>query len=695
MNSLELLNAYLKRLEARFRLAAFARGAAVTAVSALTATVLIVLATNWFAFSDQSLTAGRVALFLCVAFGLGFGLALPLTRLNRRRTARDAERVAPEFNQRLVTIAERQADGEPQPFLELLAADTLQLAGEVAPERIVRRPLLVGFSSAAFASAGALLWLVFGASGFLGHGARLLWAGPPKDIARQAFYDIQIAPGDRTIRRGGSQTVSAQLVGFESASVRLFARYQDSSKWEEAPMLPREGSTAYEFLFAGLPATVEYYAAAGRVRSKTYTLTVVDVPNVKRMRVTYRYPSWTGMPSDTEDPASGDLRAVEGSEAEIAIETDRPLSNGQLVLEDGQRITLERADGNWQRARLKIQADGAYHIAAIDRGEAVRLTDDFFIDVQKDTQPLVRLLRPGRDARVLPIEEVPIAVEAADDFGLHAFNLHYSVNGGEEKVVPLLKSKGERDVNGTFLLALEDYKLVPGDVVAFYASANDARSSTKTDIFFIEAQPYEREYTQSQQMGGGMQGMQGEGEQRQGQISQRQKEIIAATWNQLREKSADKKAIAENARFLSEMQAKLREQAESLATRMGRRELSQENEEFQGFSKDMQEAAKAMGEAAEQLKGARWQEAVAPEQKALQHLLRAEATFRQIQVAFGNRGGQRGGQGGGGNQARDLENLFDLELDTERNRRQLVHYRTVYTRFEPALLRITVPEATS
>src|SRR5437763_15808036 len=36
----------------------------------------------------------------------------------------------------------------------------------------------------------------------------------------------------------------------------------------------------------------------------------------------------------------------------------------------------------------------------------------------------------------------------------------------------------------------------------------------------------------------------------------------------------------------------------------------------------------------------------APEQKALQHLLRAEAAYRQIQVAFGSRGGQRGGGGG-------------------------------------------------
>ena len=668
MSALELLNAYLKRLEARFRLAALVRGLAITATSALAATVVIVLAANWFAFSERSLTAGRVALFLCLAFALGFGLALPLTRLNRRKTARDTESRAPEFEQRLLTLAEKQAAGEPEAFLELLAQDTLQVAAAVEPERVVKRPLVIGFSSAALAAVGALLWLIFGTTGFMGYGARLLWAGPPRGVEQPAFYDIRVTPGDRTIRRGGSQTITAELIGFEAAAVRLFARYRDSAKWEEAPMVQREGSSAYEFLFAGLPATVEYYAAAGRIRSKTYTLTVVDVPNVKRLRVQYRYPQWTGLPAETEDPASGDLRAVEGTEVEIAVETDRPLTNGQILLDDGTRIDLKSSNGNWQTARLRVERDGVYHIAAIDRGEAVRLTDDFFIDVQKDNPPLVQIRRPGRDARVLPIEEVPIEVEAADDFGLREFNLHYSVNGGPEKVVSMLKGSGARESDGEVLLALEEYKLVPGDVVAFYASARDARSTTRSDMFFIEAQPYEREYTQSQQMGGGMEGMEGGGQQqRPGQISQRQKEILAATWNQLRDKSSDKKAVAENAQFLYGMQSKLKEQAQSMATRMGRRELSEQNEEFQGFAKDMEEAAKAMGEAAGHLKDARWQQAVAPEQKALQHLLRAEATFRQIQVAFSNRGGQRGGGQGGGNQARDLENLFDLELDTEKN----------------------------
>ena len=52
------------------------------------------------------------------------------------------------------------------------------------------------------------------------------------------------------------------------------------------------------------------------------------------------------------------------------------------------------------------------------------------------------------------------------------------------------------------------------------------------------------------------------------------------------------------------------------------------------------------------------------EQKALQALLRAEATFRQIRGRLWPGGG---GGAGGGNAGRDLASLFDLELDTEKN----------------------------
>ena len=204
---------------------------------------------------------------------------------------------------------------------------------------------------------------------------------------------------------------------------------------------------------------------------------------------------------------------------------------------------------------------------------------------------------------------------------------------------------------------------MPGDVVSLYAVAKDAHADSRTDISFIQADPFEREFSQSQAAGGGGGGG-GGGMGDQNDISQREKEIIAETWKHQGDKKATQQEAADAAKFLSGVQAKLGEQARSLAGRMQSRELSQENEEFNSFVKDMNAAAAAMGPAAEQLQQQKWKDAMPSEQKALQNLLRAEATFRQIQVAFGSSGG---GGGAGGGAGRDLASLFDLELDTEKN----------------------------
>jgi hypothetical protein len=111
------------------------------------------------------------------------------------------------------------------------------------------------------------------------------------------------------------------------------------------------------------------------------------------------------------------------------------------------------------------------------------------------------------------------------------------------------------------------------------------------------------------------------------------------------------------------VQSKLRDQSVSLAGRLEARELTEENEEFSSFQKDMNAAAQAMAPATQALGQQKWKDAMPQEQKALQFLLRAEATFRQIEVAFGS----RAGGGGGGSSGRDLQSLFDLELDLEKN----------------------------
>ena len=464
------------------------------------------------------------------------------------------------------------------------------------------------------------------------------------------------------MRRNSDLMVTAQLIGLQTQNVRLYARYQSASKWDQVPMKPQAGGSGFQFIFAGLPESVEYYVEAGPLDSKHFNIRVLDLPNVKNVRVTYRYPSWTHLQNVTEE-RGGDLRAVEGTDADLEVETDKPMRDGILVLDDEQQIRLTAGEGNVYKGTVHMEKDGVYHVAALDQGQPVRLSNDFFIEARKAEPPNVIIARPGHDYRASPIEEVTVAVKADDEFGVSEMTLHYSVNGGPEQTIDLLKQKGAKQADGSTVLSLEDFKAVPGDVVSLYAIAKDAHTESRTDISFIQADPFEREYSQSQAAGGGGGGG-GGGMGDQNDISQREKEIIAETWKHQGDKKATQQEAADAAKFLSGVQAKLGEQARSLAGRMQSRELSQENEEFNSFVKDMNAAAAAMGPAADQLQQQKWKDALPSEQKALQNLLRAEATFRQIQVAFGSSGG---GGGAGGGAGRDLASLFDLELDTEKN----------------------------
>jgi hypothetical protein len=422
MNALDQLNAYLRRLESRLRLLAFSKGTALVTASALVVTVLLVWIINRYAFSSTSLIVARVLLFLSVATAIAFGLVIPLLGLNRRNAARRAERKFPDFQERLLTVAEKENSNDP--FVQLLASDALRVAQDSQPDRLAPTAPILGFLTSAGVAVAVLLWLILAGPGYLGYGTSLLWAGAPKNGTNHAFYDIVVTPGDRTVRRKADQPVTAQLLGFEAPKVRLFARYQGASKWEPVDMLPSPGASTYEFLFSALATNVEYYVEAGAVQSKHYNLRVIDLPAIKKIRVTYHYPAWTGMKDGVEDPG-GDLRAVEGTEAEVAIQTDRPLNKGLLMLNGDKQIDLKGGEGNWISARVPINKDGMYHIAAIEQGENVRMSEDFFIEARKANAPTVKIDRPGRDAKVNPIEEVTVAVSATADFGLNDLSLHY------------------------------------------------------------------------------------------------------------------------------------------------------------------------------------------------------------------------------------------------------------------------------
>ena len=657
------LNSYILRLLGRLRLRAWLLGGAVLTGAALLTTITIVLVLNHYAFPAIGVKGGRLALFAVLAIAATFGIVIPLFHLTPARAVRKTEALHEDIEQRLTTFYEQQREST-NPFLELLAADTLAHTNLLPPSSLAPARSLFVLTGIGLGCLSALIWMVAAAPGFMGYGAGLLWTGARNNAA--PLYSMAVTPGDVTVRRNSDQLVSAHVVGLQPEKVQMFARYQSASAWEPVVMQAQpsqNGLSNYQFILAGLPESVEYYVTAGPLVSPHYKVRVVDLPSVKKIQVTYQFPKWTGLKPAVQEQ-SGDLRGIEGTDALIEVEMDKPLVDGRLMFDDDKTISLSGGAENKYRGTIHMNKDGAYHVGAADQGQPVRLSEDYFIATDKAEPPQVSLTRPGGDYRATPIEEVKVGIEAADQFGLRDMHLHYSVNGGPDRDIDLLKTPGAKSADASHMLRLEDFKLVPGDLVSLYATAKDGHSEARTNISFVQVDPFEREFSQSQQAGGGGGG--GSGSQNnQTDMSKREKELIAATWKQQNEQNPTAKDAAAAGQFLADAQQKLRDQVMALSARMQSRDLSQANEEFTDFEKNMQLAAESMAPSADKLKGMRWKDAIPLEQKALQALLRAEATFRQIQVAFGQQGG--GGGGGANSAGRDLASLFDLELDTEKN----------------------------
>ena len=645
---------YLASFTQRLKKLVVARGAAAMAVAALAVSLLAVTAAIRAGFPDDFMITARIVLAVCLG-GLAYYFFVFLRRRIDAEAAHDIEEKTPAFGGRIEAYVDTRDAANP--MRELLAEESLDIAAHHAPEKqVAPREFHYAWSSAGVALAVLLLVAIAGPGNY-SYGIRDLWVGwafpgllPPQSI--------EVSPGDDGIRLGGTVRVQASMQGFDPADAFVHVSFGDS-EWQQVPMSQAE--SGFEFTFFSVRQPLEYFVSANNVRSPTFRVRVVDLPNVENLSLTYRYPDWTGRDPEIHDPG-GDIRAIAATEIELRMTTDRPMTPGSVILDD-DAVTLD-VDGTTATTTFAVNEDGQYFVAATVGGERIRLTDDYFITILDDQAPEITFARPGRDWSASRIEEVTTRITAEDDYRIDGLELRYSVNGGDWESIELDSDLDAIEVDHVFFLeSLSENgqePLVPGDLISYYAVAEDRENSARTDMFFIDVQPFDRRYSQSQQAGGG--GQQGGP---QNEVSQRQREIIISTWNLIREQTDQRRGddafVSDNAALLSRLQQTLKEQVETLAERAEARQLTASDEEIAEFVEHLYKAAEAMTPAAELLDGIDLEEALLPEQEALQHLLAAEAVFTDINVSM------QANNGGGGQAGRDLSEMFELEMDLEKN----------------------------
>lgn len=712
LRAAEAVRRAVRGVRRRWRLKLILRGAALVAAASLLLFVVSATSLELLRFHPQAVNALRVVLWLATAGLLARFVFWPLLRrVSDERVALYLEEHEPALQSRMLAAVESSAKGKlasselDHAIVERAAQECRRLCFGAGIERsAIRR---AGGALAGVLAAAAVLFLA--GPGFFRHGAPALFF-PARGAEAVNPYRVAVQPGDTTISRNSDLRVSAALHGFDSDDVVLHAEGESGGGFSATPMIG-DGAGAFDGLLLNVAEPTRYYVEANGVRSATFVLGVADLPAVERLRMEYHFPAYTGL-APRRFEHGGDVAALAGTTVKLAATPTLPSPGAVLSTDWGDTIPMtprparapERATAppagsgdpgpavaatpgsgaafpgpaSAFEAAFVVRQDGFYGIRfQTAQGAWAAGAPDYRVDVLEDQGPSISFSKPGRDAEASSIEEVFVEARAADDIGVAEVLWVYSVNGGAPDTVRLYAATGPplAEVTVGHTVFMEDFDLEVGDLVAYHGVARDnapVPNEALTDIYFLQVRAFRRDFRESQSGGGGGGSAAGGEGSMEDDLSGLQRQIIAASFNLVRDRDAyDADAWEENVASVATSQQRLREQTSTLAQRIVNRGISGADESFRRIAEALPRAVEAMQEAEDSLRASSPGGAIGPEQRSLRELQKAEETYERFVSLDGGRQGGGGGRGGGPS-AEDLADLFELETDKLRNQYEAV-----------------------
>jgi hypothetical protein len=325
------------------------------------------------------------------------------------------------------------------------------------------------------------------------------------------YTTLKVEPGNVTLKAGEELELKVALSGRPVSSASLsYSNKDGSGRWTTTSLAADRGhGTASKPLIGALSVRLkdcqtdfDYRVVAGEVESPIFHVRVVHPLVIRGVEATVTPPSYTRRPAEVVK--EGNFLAILGSRVQIAVMLDRAPKTAALVL---------GAPADPSRQSIPLQIDGArltgelpqiakefrYEIDAAD-GEGMKLeAESFRVKVQVDEKPTVRFIRPEESLAVTPTTEIPIQVEASDDFGLARLGIVYKVGDGPEETLHIASLENQPvTADALATLYLEKHTLSFTDAITYYAFVEDNYPATPhrvvSELRYIDILPYKQTY---------------------------------------------------------------------------------------------------------------------------------------------------------------------------------------------------------
>lgn len=444
-------------------------------------------------------TLGLIALD-ALLLAMMIAAAVHLWRLMRRHRY-DPRRIARLIEQRLglshsalinaVDFAERD-DPHTSPALRRMAIQQGEAAAQqVATVRVIdRRPLKRAMLAANLVILIALVAFMLMPGLFGMVLPRLL--NPAADLPPFTLVSFDVSIEPQQVYYNKPATIIATLGG-PLTPQRASVVFIDQTGRHPAPMLRRDANQ-FALPLGRVTEPRTFYIDTPDGRSHRFTLDVLPTPLFEKSTVELQYPDYTNWPPSTHPLTDQGLRALIGSAATITIESNLPLSRGELTVHhaaDGpdQTITLSPSQSapNQLTGSFTIEHDGEFEIAlyAADGTPGDKpLTGP--IVAAADRAPTVRMIQP--DLRLIAPEgwKIPVQISATDDVAVERLVVQQRV--GNQKPIEhelTLKQRGPTFASGADVIDLTALGAKSGDTIHGFATAYDKLQSADSPTFEV------------------------------------------------------------------------------------------------------------------------------------------------------------------------------------------------------------------
>jgi hypothetical protein len=238
----------------------------------------------------------------------------------------------------------------------------------------------------------------------------------------------------------------------------------------------------FEYTFRNVQKETEFRIQSGKVSSKSYTLRVLEKPNLTDFNLELNYPAYTGR-KDEILQNTGDITVPEGTRLVWyinAIKTD----NIRIAFgEESPGIDIERKGSDKFRHSLKAKDDTSYKLYLSNNKVPGADSLLYYINVIKDQYPSVNAekITDSTDNSI-----IYFIGNASDDYGLNNLSFNYNITKENGKDLGLktekLKKPDGREVEFDHLVDLKKLNLESGDKISFYFEVfdNDAVNGSKS-----------------------------------------------------------------------------------------------------------------------------------------------------------------------------------------------------------------------